>query len=172
MTDDFSTSIEKADRLAMVAERIGIAVWRLQELEGCAAHYLVLKTKAKQGMGTEAGDELISKALKQTFGATLREITKANILEPALQKRFDKILEERNWLVHKSLASSRSALQTDDSANRLITRINCIAKESLKLLRVVGELSELFVREKGVSQQYLDERAAAILREWHQTKAE
>lgn len=171
MNDYLVTQTAKADRLAAIAERIGIALWQLQELESGAAHYLALKTKATRGMGQAAGDELIAKALGCPFGVTPRDIAGASLFEPSLQTRFDALLAERNWLVHKSLASSRSAVQADAPASALIARINAIAEESLALLRVVGAMVEAFVVGSGVSPEYIDKQAAVILRGWHDPNA-
>lgn len=166
MEDSSATEIAKSNRLAAIAERIGMALWQLQELESCAAHYLVLTLKTARGMGQSAGDDLVVKALSRPFGATLREIADANLFEPTLQVRLDALLAERNWLVHRSLASSRSAVQADSNASALMARIVAIHQESLALLRVVGAEIEAFAVESGVSPEYITRQAAATLRNW------
>ena len=172
MTDDLAIQLEKSDRLSVIAERIGFALWQLQELERISAYYLVLKTKATLGMGAKAGQELIDKAVSRTFGMTLREISGANLFDQKLQVRFSALLSERNWLVHKSRADSRSAIHGDDPAIILIDRVNSIADESLALMHEVMLLAGAFSQEYGVSEELANEQAEATIRGWHDPNAD
>jgi hypothetical protein len=91
---------QKAERLFRITQRIGFALWQLQELEGVAAHYVVLVTQAKKGMGFEAGIALLEPVQLLPFGGILTKITNASLLDAGLETRFKKVLRERNWLVH------------------------------------------------------------------------
>ncbi len=99
--------------------------------------------------------------------ATLREIAGAGLFESALQARFDALLNERNWLVHRSRATSRSAIHSDSAAQELIARIDTVAELSRILLGEVGGLVSAFIRQHGIDQQHIDEETVAILRRWH-----
>ena len=92
------TCFARAQRLADITQCVGFALWQVQELEGVAAQYLVLRTKALLGMGSAAGNELVAKAQSRTFGFTLREIAGAGLFESELQARFDALLSERTGL--------------------------------------------------------------------------
>ncbi len=72
---------------------------------------------------------------------------------------FNNLLSERNWLVHKSRASSRNGVHSDAAKRKLVLRLNTIAKESFALLREIGVLTERYVKERGVSEQYINETA-------------
>ena len=63
---DLAHQLEKADRLAAITQRIGFALWQIQELEGVSAQYFVLVVQAKKGMGLAAGNALEEKAKKKT----------------------------------------------------------------------------------------------------------
>jgi hypothetical protein len=76
-------------------------------------------------------------------------------------------LAERNWLVHNSRASSRNAIDSDESAEKLVLRINAISDESLALLKEFCNIHERFVRQLGVSTRDIDEMALQILKQWH-----
>lgn len=145
--------IAKADRLEKIAERIGFALWQLQELEGAAAQYYVLIEKALPGMGIEAGQELIDEALSKTFGKTVNRLLKSGQVPSEAMNRFQALLQERNWLVHNSRATSRSAVHEDVVCVQLIERINAIAGESLALIKQISKLAEYFILSKGFSQQ-------------------
>ena len=168
---DLAHQLEKADRLAAITQRIGFALWQIQELEGVSAQYFVLVVQAKKGMGLAAGNALEEKAKKKTFGETVHQITKAGLLSSELETRFTNLLSERNWLVHRSRADSRSAIHSDPEMQRLIVRLDEMAEESLSLLREIGALSEAQVKKHGVSEEHINEKAKELLEQWHASDA-
>ncbi|BBO91737.1 hypothetical protein DSCOOX_49170 [Desulfosarcina ovata subsp. ovata] len=165
--EELRQQIEKADRLAAITQRIGFALWQIQELEGVTAQYFVLVVQAKKGMGLFAGNALDEKAKKKTFGATINKVSKAGLLSAELESRFTNLLSERNWLVHRSRADSRGAIHSALKMQRLLARIDKMAEESLSLLREIGILSETHVKEHGVPEEYIDKKAKELLEQWH-----
>lgn len=162
---------QQADRLNTITQRIGFALWQLQELEGASAQYLVLITKAEKGMGIKAGNALVDKAQSKPFGTTVTTFQKQNLLPPQLEKRFSKLLAERNWLVHNSRASSRDAVHSDTAMSKLLSRISRIEDEALALLREVGELTVEFALANGVSEKEVEKNAQKLLSIWHSKNA-
>jgi hypothetical protein len=158
---------QKAERLFRITQRIGFALWQLQELEGVAAHYVVLLTQAKKGMGSEAGIALLEPVQSLPFGGILTKITNAGLLDADLATRFKKVLVERNWLVHKSRGTSRNALSSDSGTDKVVGRVDALAEEARSLLQVLGPKIENYVREQGTSMKDVDERASALLDQWH-----
>lgn len=165
--ESLEARLQKADRLAAITQHIGFAIWQLQELEGCAAQYYVLVAQAKPGMGAEAGNELLKKAQRKTFGMTIDSLAKANLLPAELGERFHRLLAERNWLVHNSRATNRNAIHDDHAAKRLVSRIGGIAEEAGSLLSEIGNLIETFVGKHGVRLKDIELAAASLLEEWH-----
>jgi hypothetical protein len=159
--------LEKAGRLAVITQKVGFALWQIQELEGVSAQYFVLMVQAKKGMGLDAGNILEEKAKKKTFGATIHQMTKAGLLSSKLESRLTNLLTERNWLVHKSRADSRSAIHNDLEIQKLLFRLDEMADESLSILREIGGLSEAYVKKHGVTEEYIKEQAKNILEQWH-----
>lgn len=158
---------EKAERLFRITQRIGFALWQLQELEGVAAHYVVLLTQAKKWMGSEAGIALLEPVQSLPFGGILAKITNAGLLDAGLETRFKKVLRERNWLVHKSRGTSRNALSSDSGTDEVVGRVDALAEEARSLLQVLGPKIENYVREQATSMKDVDERASALLDQWH-----
>ena len=165
--EELRQQIEKADRLAAITQRIGFALWQIQELEGVTAQYFVLVVQAKKGMGLAPGNALDEKAKKKTFGATIHQVSKAGLFSSELESRFTNLLSERNWLVHRSRADSRSAIHSALEMQRLVVRIDKMAEEALSLLRKIGTLSEAHVKKHGVTEEYIDEKAKELLEQWH-----
>jgi hypothetical protein len=166
-----AADMQRADRLAEIARGVGFALWQLQELEGATALYFVLVAQARKGMGFANGNALIQTAQSKTFGITIRELGKVGLLKLEIQQRFDGLLKERNWLVHNSRASNRSAVHSDAAMQKLLVRLDSIVEESNALLKQLGALAEMHVRQHGVSEQEIDERANLLLQEWQTSDA-
>jgi uncharacterized protein YutE (UPF0331/DUF86 family) len=161
--------LEKADRLYAVTQRVGFTLWQLQELEGVAATAFVLLAQATRGIGTQAGDALVEKALSKTFGGTVSKLRKAGVLPESLEIQLQAILKERNWLVHQSRATSRLAIHSDVALRELLLRLDRLADSALEALRSLGEFVEVHGRKHGVSQEYIDRIAANLLKQWTQS---
>jgi hypothetical protein len=124
-------------------------------------------TQAKRGMGTKAANELLEKALGKPFGITINKIMKAGLLSADLERRFDAIRKERNWIAHDSRAQSRNAIHSDQVAEEFIRRLDAIAEESKALLNEIGLLAEQHVKKFGINQQQIEKKATIILEQWH-----
>lgn len=159
--------LNRADRLNLIAQRVGFAVWQIQELEGAAAQYYVLVALAEAGMGEQAGLALVEQAQSKTFGSTVNKLLKGNHLPEEIKERFSILLAERNWLVHNSRSSSRNAIHHQDLFEALVERLAAIAAEALALLRTLSALSEQFLLSKGVSTESIQTIVKKTLKEWH-----
>jgi len=159
--------MQKANRLKEITQRIGFAIWQLQELEGVSAQYFVLLGQAKKGMGEAAGNDLVKKAKKKTFGRTIQNLKKKGLLSTELESRFLKILSERNWLVHRSRSENRDAVHSDIAMQRLMSRIDAMADESLALLKEIVSLSIAYVKKHDVNEDFIYKKAEELLNQWH-----
>ncbi|WP_109125914.1 hypothetical protein [Dyella sp. C11] len=161
-----SSKLERADRLVEIASRAGYALWQLQTLEGALAQYFVLVAQATKGMGEEAGNALFEKANSGTFGATITKLRKSGKLSPGLEGRFQTLLTERNWLVHRSRTTSGHAIKSDGAFHELLDRLDRIADETSLLLREIGKLAEIFVLSSGVPKATIDQLAEELVEKW------
>ena len=157
----------KADRLHDITQRVGFALWQLQELEGVSAQYYVLVVHASPGMGVAAGQALVDNAQSKTFGSTVTQLVKAKQLAPEVEERFQALLAERNWLVHSSRSTSRNAVHDANACRKLIERLDAVSKESGLLLKEVGKCAEAFVKKHGVSAADIELITAQTLKKWH-----
>ena len=165
--NELSQQLAKAERLHAITQKVGFALWQLQELEGTAARYYVLVAQATAGMGLVAGNALVDDAQSKTFGSTITKLVKAKHLPTDAEVRFQALLKERNWLVHSSRSTSRDAVHSDAACSRLKSRLDAIAEEARLLLKVVGKAAEEHVRKHGLSSKSIDEITAETLKAWH-----
>lgn len=157
----------KAARVDLIARKVGFALWQLQELEVSAAQCLILFTKARSGISPSAGQVLIEKAQRKTFGRTVSDLLKTKQMSQAVELRFKRLLFERNWLVHQSRSTSRDAVHHEQACERLVERLESIAQEALLLLREVADRVEVFVRRYSITPEQVEKLSAEILKKWH-----
>jgi uncharacterized protein YutE (UPF0331/DUF86 family) len=156
----------KADRLAAITQKIGFALWQLQELEWAAANYVVIRLHAKRGIGEEAGVKLLDAAGKRTFGSLLKELSESGVLDRKLAERLKAALDDRNWLVHRSRRDNRGVLTSDERCGALIAKLGNISDEALALLKQVGQLIEQHTLQSGVSKDFVDRESERLLVQW------
>ena len=164
---DLTHQLEKADRLASITQKIGFALWQFQELEGVSAQYFVLLAQASRGMGQSEGIALVEKAQRKSFGATIHQLAKADLLNEELEAFFGRLLVERNWLVHRSRADSRNAIHSVRAMQQLVTRLDSMADGALQLLTNIGSLTEAHVKKHGVTEGSIESMASELLAQWH-----
>lgn len=111
------------------------------------------------------------KAKGRTFGATIGQLETAGLLSGELGQRFQRMLGDRNWLVHSSRADSRAAVYDNSALGALLLRLDRIAEEALALLRELGSRVEKHVMAHGVTKQQIDEGAATLLNTWREADA-
>lgn len=164
--------VAKASRLEVLALRVGFTVLQIQALESASAQYLILRTKAKRGMGAKTAQAILDKASKETFGTTIGAMKSAGLLSEELEKRFQTLLKERNWLVHRSRSENSTALSSDDLTSTLLARISLAEEEARKLLHKLTKLSHQFLLESGVPVEAVNAASAAdVVRQWESNDA-
>ena len=153
----FFRQIDAGERLQLMATRIGLALWAFQDVESCSALYFAMVAKLKKGIGVEASYAILREIQSKPFGATVDGLRKAGLLGPDLQASFDKIREERNWLVHRSLSESRSAVHNETEMERLLGRIEAMQQEARRLLRTIEKLVVTHAEKAGVSRSQVQQ---------------
>jgi len=158
--------LQRADRLNAIYRHLGESLWRLQELEGAVAQYYVLVALATRGMGIEAGHALERTVDGNTFGRTIALLRKAAKIPAELEQRLPALLQDRNWLVHGSLRTERSAIYDESRCEALLARLVSIADEAAAILKLLGTAAEKFVVNAGVSKQEVDSLTEQLLSVW------
>ncbi len=156
----------QAARLSAITQRIGFAVWQLQELEWTTATYVVIKRHAQRGIGADRGAELLDAAGKRTFGSLLKELADSGILDPGVAERLNSALGERNWLVHRSRRDNRGVLASDERCAALVAKLERLSNEALALLKYIGQLIEQHALQSGVSEGLIERESERLLVQW------
>jgi len=155
-----------AERLPVLMQAVGFAVWQVQELENTAAHYVVVRLRAARGMGKEQGEAASREVEGLTFGRLLGELTRAGVVTPALGSRLEALVNERNWLVHRARRETRGVLSSEKQFGRVLQRIRSIADQALVLLRELAPIVEDYVVSTGVDRSFIDRESERLARSW------
>jgi hypothetical protein len=145
---------------------VGFAVWQLQLLEQVAACYLILVHKAEPTTAREQVQTMFAKAEKKTLGQLFGEIRDSSKGAATFLPRLEALVDERNWLVHRSRHQNRKDLYSPERRQALIDRIEALAAEALSIAKEFENATEEHLLSFGVSKAELDARAAAIYRDW------
>ena len=125
------------EELTVFYHEIGAAVWLIQYLEDILVKYLVAKRLKGQPITESDASLLLEKERKRTLGAKYKSAKIEGIIPTNLEGRFDKLLEERNWLIHESWYESGSNLYNDTMRERMIYRISQIQEETVQLQQLM-----------------------------------
>jgi hypothetical protein len=151
-------------------QRVGFAVWQLQELENTSATYVVLRLRQTRGVGVKRGKEIAALVEKATFGKLLRELQRAGILPNGLAGRLEGALEERNWLVHRARREYRGVLADMALYSSLSQRVDKLAEDARVLLNELGGEVESFIRSSGIDMEAVDREAQRLAASWGLTR--
>ena len=165
-TDDAVDELTKANLLAELMQRVGFALWQLQELETTTATYVVLRLREARGIGRERARELVKDAEKQTFGTLLRELKHKGVLSKAAADKLFTALENRNWLVHRSRRESRGILNKPQLYMGLVERLEQIAADALALNKELAAQVKAHVLQAGISEKVLEQEADRLAKAW------
>ena len=158
--------LEQAEMLDAVAREIGHVVWGLQNLEWMLGRYAVMVRQDVRGVGMTAAAPVLARVEKKTFGVLLRELVGAKHIEGALATRLAAIVDERNWIVHRSRNDNRGITNSRERCAALLHRLERANSECADLQHEVLRLMTRVTANAGVTQESLDRETERFLTEW------
>jgi uncharacterized protein YutE (UPF0331/DUF86 family) len=162
----FEDKLEMANRLDGLMQRVGFAVWQLQELENAAATYLVVCVHAQPGIGVQRGQELLAEAEKKPLGALLKDLQRHKVIQGELADALQAVLEDRNWVVHRARRESRGVLSDPEALRTLMERLEALADHAAALLARLGGEIHTQVMKAGASQEVIDAESKRLRQKW------
>ncbi|MDH5632141.1 MAG: hypothetical protein OEZ10_04020 [Gammaproteobacteria bacterium] len=129
---------------------IGGAVWHLQYLEHALVNFVVMKRHKRNPSDIDAAYERLEKERKGTLGSLYGRAKDEGIIPKELEQRFDKLIDERNWLIHHSRTKNSEDLYNDELRINVISRIDSIIVESMELTNNLLKLLYQFMQSEGV----------------------
>jgi hypothetical protein len=150
------------DRLAWISE----ALRRTQELEGLLVVYLALAFRLEP---TDAGRD-VSHLLEDPEGEAFRRLStglEADAWSAAgdLRRRLDHLIDERRWLVHRSLHEQPEEA-TPKAAGRFTARLQKLSSDAAGLTEQLRQLVLARFVRAGMTRIEFEQKAQAVIRQW------
>ncbi len=129
--------------------RIGAAVWYIQYLEDALVHYIVIiQLKDNLPIAEEEAHARLSEKRRCFLGNIYKQARELGIIPQDLEARFDRFVEERNWLIHRSRHECGSHLYDNALRSAMFVRISMIEEEAICIQKIIyHELSKFMVSE-------------------------
>jgi hypothetical protein len=140
---------------------MGQALLNIQVLEECLSASITLKVDVgypRKASKAEA-DELLKKRRAFTLGKAIQVALKEELYADDLQKALVAFLDERNWLVHKSIDD----IYAPTGGDALFQRIKNIALEAHRIQRAIEDDLIVFSESNGMDMS----RVRAAIRGWY-----
>ncbi len=155
-----------AEELEFLFVLIGRGIWHLQYVEDALHNTVTLKgeVKIRGSITQDQAEALLAKVRRKTLGQSLKISRESQLLNELLQTRLEKFLEERNWLVHRSVNQNGDDLYVDEARVALFSRIELFSEEAKALQKLIVSELEAFVVSQGVSQERVLEEAIEKIR--------
>jgi hypothetical protein len=158
--------LNREERLAVLMQSVGFALWQMQEVETTLATYLVLRVYAYPGIGVAGGDALLKQAEGRTLGSLLTELAKLGIITDPLLSDLREMLKQRNWLVHRARRETRGILADVEQFEKILRQLESLADRALQLLKSLAIEVESYVLTSGVERASIDVEADRLARNW------
>src|SRR5436853_488831 len=154
------------EEFAGVTQTVGFAVWQLQVLEQVAAIYLVLVHKALPATARDEVQTMFAKTEKRTLGQLFGEIRDSTEGKATFLPDLEALVDERNWLIHRSRHQNRKDLYFSEKRSALNNRIEALAAEALRIAKEFELATERHMISLGIPTAELDRLSAEIFRSW------
>ncbi|MBI4409196.1 MAG: hypothetical protein HY561_05780 [Gemmatimonadetes bacterium] len=144
---------------------LGHALTQAQALEATLVAYVALahaRSPQRAGKEVAALVEVGRSPLWRSFLADIRRYRFDSELASGLRDFF----KERDWLVHRSWFEYGGAELSAGSANRLANRLERFARKAALLEQTCYEFLLKILTERGMSEQEVARRAAAVRERW------
>lgn len=154
-----------ADELDVFYRLIGASVWHIQYLEDVLVQYLVIRDLKVNPAGSEAeAYERLAKMRRCVLGSVYKCACDSGVIPRSLQTCFERFVDERNWLIHRSRQDSSARLYDDELRRQMFTRISAIEEESVRLRRLIYDELTKFMSSEGFDLKLVEQTARENLR--------
>ncbi len=163
-------NIEKANDVQELFRLVGKGVWMLQHLENAIAYFTTMiilqkRRDKSKNVSEEFADKTLEKQKKLTLGPMISTAKREKSIPPLLHNRFDKLLKERNWLIHNCITTDYLSLRSENNKYRLFERLEEFADESMLLAKEIHNLNDVWFSGNGYDLDFAFKNAEKILHE-------
>ena len=125
------------DELHEIYAAIGGAVWHLQFLEDVLVTYLTMRLKLKRPVAPEKAYAVLQEQRRKTLGMLLNDAKRGKLVRGEVSEAFQALLEDRNWLIHRSMHEGSDQVYTDAGREALLSRLRALTERSITLKKAL-----------------------------------
>lgn len=131
---------------------LGKATWFLQNMEDALCTFIALAQCSGSLVSPRDAYAYLAKTRKKTLGIIVGEALARQIIPKGLDERLSNLVEERNWMIHRSNHENSVHLLDDLKRHKLIDRIASIYSETQLVTKQVSEVLFAWCRARGMDE--------------------
>jgi len=131
---------------------LGKATWFLQHMEDGLCTFIALAQHSDSQVSPEEAYTYLAKTRRKTLGTIVGEALARQIIPKGLDERLSNLVEERNWMIHRSMHENSAHLLDDLKRRELIDRITSIYAKAQHVAKQVSEVLYTWCRARGIDE--------------------
>lgn len=156
MNIDQKKKEEIDSRLAILCQSMGYALWECQGLEQILAKYYSVAFTLPERPSAEQIDSEFESNFSHTAGRLVSLLKKSAEGKDIYAVRLESFVIERNWLAHKLRRTDLLSLFSEETFNKLISRVSAISDEASQLTDVFNQLMIDYFVSLGVPRSHIE----------------
>ena len=152
------------EQLHEVYSSIGAAVWHFQFLEDVLVTYLTMRLKLKRPITPEKAQAILAAERRKTLGMLITEAKASQLVQGDLAEAVAVLLDERNWLIHRSMHECNDGLYAGFGFEAFLVRVHTLRERAIELKKRLYSDTEAWRGGQGVDLHRVEATAAAQVR--------
>jgi hypothetical protein len=148
------------DDLQAVYAAIGRTLWHLQFLEDALVSSVTLRANLRPGLKADDLAAALASERKKTLGAVFKSASDAGLVVGSTAEALRLLIDERNWLVHRSMHEASDGVYQEASRTALLDRLSALTDHAIAVKNAIA--TELFAwcADHGMDMQRVESLAA------------
>jgi hypothetical protein len=145
---------------------IGYALLQVQSLEAALFTFLVLAHDHSPEQAVAKAAALLDARGPDRLRQVVEDLRNRGLADEELDARFRRVVDERNWLVHRSGYEGQAPLAAAEKTRLLLRRLERISDEARALRTEIDALIEQHLAQGGLSPNEIDRRTGETKDLW------
>lgn len=129
---------------------IGKAVWHLQFLEDVLVTYVTMRLRINRPIALDVAMDTLAKERRKTLGTLFRDAQGGGLVQGDVANAFRLLVEERNWLIHRSMHECNDGLHRAAEREFLFRRLNDLTDEAIRLKKQLYADATRWLADQGL----------------------
>lgn len=145
-----------------------MALWQIQAFEDTLAFLIALVLKIPPRVSLEEVEAIIDNVRLGTLGKLIKDVKKVIPFDDTFETFMSKLLEERNWLVHRSWRTHGNFLAQEQEFIDLSYRLSRFTADGKEFNEFFAGIIESWARVRGVTETEIELLSKEFTDVWRQ----